>query len=261
VNVVLDVASRPVIAHRGGRARGPENTLEAMHLGIADGADAIELDVHLSADGEVVVIHDATVDRTTDGIGAVAAMSFADLRSRDAGSRFTGVRAASDRSRPCRIPTLSEVLESFPRTPLVIELKTPAASLPTRSLIEKHRAEERCLVDSFHAEALVAFEGSRIARGPSRDGLVRLIARTALPIGRRATVEPAALCIPRRYRGFPLPVKRLAALMRAAGKPVHVWTVDEPAEALELWRTGVSGIVTDDVRAILAARGALRKTS
>ena len=70
MNVLFDVGARPVIAHRGGRARAPENTLEAMQLGIAEGADAIEFDVRLTADGEVVVIHDATVDRTTDGSGA-----------------------------------------------------------------------------------------------------------------------------------------------------------------------------------------------
>jgi glycerophosphoryl diester phosphodiesterase len=143
--------------------------------------------------------------------------------------------------------------------PLIVEVKTPAASAATRALIERDGAEDRCLVDSFHGEALTAFGGSRIALGPSRDGLVRLIARTLLPIGARANVRPAALCIPRRYRGFPLPVRRLAALMRAAGKPVHVWTVNQPAGALELWRMGVSGIVTDDVRAMVAARADFQK--
>ena len=260
MNVVLDPSARPVIAHRGGRARGPENTLESMRAGLNDGADAIELDVHLSADGEVVVIHDATVDRTTDGSGAVADMTQADLRSLDAGCRFRG-DASSIGSEPCRIPSLSAVLESFPDTPLIIEVKTPAASSRTRALIETHRAEKRCLVDSFHAEALVAFQGSRIARGPSRDGLVRLIARALLPIVGSASVEPAALCIPRRYRGFPLPVKRLASLMCSAGKPVHVWTVNAAAEARELWALGVSGMVTDDVRAIVTARSELRKSS
>lgn len=110
MNIVLDPAARPVIAHRGGRARGPENTLEAMERGVADGADAIELDVHLSADGEVVVIHDLTVERTTDGTGRIAEMRYADLRSLDAACRFTAAGSASGFGRPCRIPALSEVL-------------------------------------------------------------------------------------------------------------------------------------------------------
>ncbi|HLA14672.1 MAG TPA: glycerophosphodiester phosphodiesterase family protein, partial [Gemmatimonadaceae bacterium] len=165
MNVLLDVTAKPVIAHRGGRAHAPENTLEAMQRGVAAGADAIELDVHCCASSEIVVIHDATVDRTTDGCGTVAGMTLADLRSLDAGARFSGAKAR------CGVPTLAEVIESFPETPLIIELKTPAASAATRALIEKHNAESRCLVDSFHASALEIFRGSSIARGPSRDGV------------------------------------------------------------------------------------------
>jgi glycerophosphoryl diester phosphodiesterase len=252
MNPLLDVAAKPVIAHRGGPARAPENTLEAMHLGIAEGADALELDVHLCADGDVVVIHDETVDRTTDGSGAVNSMSLADIRSLDAGCRFSGMQPHPAVTRPCRIPTLNEVLESFPRTPLIIEVKTRAASLQTRKLIEKHGAENRCLVDSLHADALGVFRGSRIARGPSRNGVARLIVRSFLHIG--GTVDPSALCIPRTYRGYPLPVERLAALMRAVAKPVHVWTVNDPQEALDLWGLGVTGMITDDVPAMISAR-------
>jgi len=252
VNVLFDVTAKPVIAHRGGRAMAPENTLRAMELGVAAGADAIELDVHCCASGDVVVIHDATVDRTTDGSGAVAAMTLDDLRSLDASCRFAGGQA--ERIGRCRIPTLGEVLESFPATPVIIELKTAEASRLTRELIEKHGAEDRCLVDSFHADALEAFRGSRIARGPSRDGLARLIASCFLPRSVGPAVELDAICTPRNYRGLPLPVRRLAALLRSSGKPTHVWTVNDPAEARELWRQGVCGIITDDVAAMVAAR-------
>lgn len=248
MNILFDVTAKPVIAHRGGRARGPENTLETMQLGLAAGADAIELDVHRCASGEIVVIHDSTIDRTTDGSGAVAGMTLADLRSVDAGARFRSAKMS------CRIPTLAEVFESFRRTPLIIELKTPAASAATRALIEKHDAESRCLVDSFHASALEHFRGSRIARGPSRDGVARLIAGCFLPRPLRPPVELDAICIPRRYRGLPLPVKRLAALLRASAKPTHIWTVNDPAEARELWGRGVCGMITDDVAAMIAAR-------
>jgi glycerophosphoryl diester phosphodiesterase len=254
VNVLFDVNERPVIAHRGGRARAPENTLEAMQLGMADGADAIEFDVRLSADGEVVVIHDATVDRTTDGSGAVERMTLADLRSLDAGRGSSRIEAHQVARGACRIPTLVEVLESFPGTPLIIEVKAPAASIPTRALIEKHGAEARCLVDSFHSNALAVFRGSRIARGASRNGVIRLIASSFLHSRALLPVELSALCIPHTYRGLPLPVERLVAIMRSASKPTHIWTVNDPGEALELWGLGVSGIITDDPRAILAAR-------
>ncbi len=255
MNVLFDINAKPVIAHRGGGARAPENTLEAMRLGIAEGAEAIEFDVHLCADGEVVVIHDDTVDRTTDGTGAVAGLTLADLRSLDAACRFSGVQPHPVMSSsPCRIPTLGEVLEGFPGTPLIIEVKTPAASVQARSLIEKHGAEGRCLVDSVHSDALDVFRGSRIARGPSRNGVIRLLARSFLHTRSWFAVELDALCIPRNHRGLPLPVKRTAALLRSEGKPTHIWTVNDPAEAHELWELGACGMITDDVPAILAAR-------
>jgi len=253
VNVLLDVTAKPVIAHRGGRARAAENTLRAMELGVAAGADAIELDVHRCASGEVVVIHDATLDRTTDGTGPVAAMTLADLRSLDAGCRFSG-GPGRDVVR-CRIPTLAEVFETFPNTPLIIELKTAEVSEATRALIERHAAQDRCLVDSFHAEALAAFSTTCIARGPSSNGVTRLIVRSFLRT-RWPAVELNALCIPRRYRGFPLPVSRIAALLRSEGKPTHIWTVNDPGEAHDMWRRGACGMVTDDVPALLNARRA-----
>lgn len=258
MNVLLDVGEKPVIAHRGGLARAPENTLEAMQLAIAAGADAIEFDVHVCAGGEVVVIHDATVDRTTDGTGAVRGMTLKDLRSLDAGCRFRGVETYPSAPRPCRIPTLTEVFETFPQTPLIIEVKTPAASGQTRALIEKHSAEDRCLVDSFHSEALDIFRGSRIARGPSRNGIIRLLARSFLHTRTLFAVELDALCIPRTHHGLPLPVERISALLRSTGKPTHIWTVNDPAEAHELWELGASGMITDDVPAILAARRTYR---
>ena len=256
MNVLLDISANAVVAHRGGRARGPENTLEAMRLGVAAGADAIELDVHCSADGDVVVIHDATVERTTDGTGAVRGKTLADLRSLDAGCRFTPV--SGDRvAGTARIPTLAEVFEEFPHTAIIIELKTSAASAATRAVIERHAAEDRCIVDSFHADALEIFRGSRIARGPARGGVARLIARSWLGT-QSPGVEFDVICIPRSYRGLPLPVARIATLLRRENKPTHIWTVNDPEEALDLWRLGVAGIITDDVPAIVAARRAYR---
>ncbi|MBC7789635.1 MAG: hypothetical protein H7Z74_06800, partial [Anaerolineae bacterium] len=158
----------------------------------------------------------------------------------------------------CRIPTLDSVLESFPEIPIIVEVKTPRASALTRSLIEKHGAASRCLVDSFHAEALEIFRGSGIPHGPSRDGVARLIARSYLGT-RWPAVELAAICIPRRYRRFPLPVERIAALLRREGKPTHIWTVNDASEAAFLWRLGICGMVTDDVPAIVAARSALKQ--
>ena len=252
--MLLELDRRPVIAHRGGAARAPENTLEAMRLGIADGADGLEFDVRLSADGEVVVIHDATVDRTTDGAGSVERMTLSELRSLDAGFRFNAGPPDPARKIKYRIPTLDEVLRSFPGIPLIIEIKAPLAASETRRLIEKHGADGRCLVDSFSSTALTVFRGSRIARGAGRSGVAAMVAKSCT--GARSPVPEyvSALCIPQTYYGVPLPVKRLAAIMRSAGRPTHIWTVNRPEEARAMWGLGASGIITDNVPLILAAR-------
>ena len=254
MNVLLALDRRPVIAHRGGSARAPENTLEAMRLAIADGADGLEFDVRLSADGEVVVIHDSTVDRTTDGAGAVERMTLAKLISLDAGFRFSSRRVDSGNTIKTHIPTLDEVLQSFPGIPLLIEIKALLAASPTRRLIEKHRAEDRCLVDSFSSSALKVFRDSHIARGAGRSEVIRLLAKSFTGAPAPVPRDVSALSIPRTYHGVPLPVRLLAGTMRRARKPTHIWTVNHPDEARAMWRLGASGIITDDVPVIVAAR-------
>lgn len=260
MNILTDVTARPVIAHRGGRAGAPENTIETMRRGLADGADAIELDVRLSADGVVVVIHDPTVDRTTDGSGVVAQMALAELKSLDAGARFGPQRRATGQHGRQRIPTLAEVLEEFPHVALLIEVKELQAAVPTRTLIEARLAEGRCVVDSLSSRLLDPFRGSRIPRGAGRSGAIRLLAESFLGGPSPIAADIAALCIPPDYHRVPLPVGRLIAAMRAAHKPTHIWTVNEPADALRLWRLGARGIITDDVPAIVAARSRYSET-
>ncbi len=225
-----------------------------MRLAIADGAEAIEFDVRLSADGEVVVIHDATVDRTTDGTGAVERMTLAELISLDAGFRFSARSADPVTTVKTRIPTLDQVLRSFPRIPLLIEIKAPLAASATRRLIEKHGSQDRCLVDSFSSMALNVFRDSRIARGAGRSGMIKLLARSFTGAPSPVHSDVSALSIPRTYYGVPLPVRHLAATMRSARKPTHIWTVNHPDEARAMWALGASGIITDDVPVILAAR-------
>ena len=252
MNALLEIGPRLVIAHRGGATHAPENTLEAMRLAVAGGADAVEFDVRLSADGDVMVIHDPTVDRTTNGTGRVDRMTVAELKSLDAGFRFNGLTSGPAVTGKHRIPTLGEVLEGLPGVPLLIEIKLPSAAMATRRLIEKHGAEDRCVVGSFDEETLRVFRNSRIASIASRRGVIRLLVRSFT--GSRFPGEVSALSIPLKYNGVPLPVKRLVDTMRSAGKPTHIWTVNAPEEALALWELGASGMVTDDVPVILAAR-------
>jgi glycerophosphoryl diester phosphodiesterase len=258
VHPILDTSRRSVVGHRGNRAHAPENTLESFAQAVVLGVDALEFDVHLSADGVPVVHHDRTLDRTTSGTGPIAARTVAELQALDAGMHWTADDGRSHpyRDRGIRVPTLAELLDAFADVPLLIEIKTPAASLAVRRVLERHGATPRAVVDAFEAAALVPFRASSIAIGSARGDVARLLATTLT--GRRPrAVAYRAVCVPLAYRGLPLPVTRFASALRPLGVPVHVWTVNDVRVAMALWRAGIAGIITDDPGAMLQARAAL----
>lgn len=258
MNILLDLSRRPVIGHRGNRAHAPENTLESFAQAVAAGADAIELDVRLSADGVAVVIHDPNVQRTTEGSGDVAGMTFSQLRALDAGARFTtdGGKSFPYRGKGHRIPSFDEVLEAFPETPTLIELKTAEAAAAVRRSIEAHHAEERTVVDSMEAQALQVFADSKIPVGASRSDVIRVMTEVLLHL----PLTPfafRALCVPPSYRGLPVPLRRFARVAPSQNCVVHVWTINDPAVATGLWLDGIHGIISDDPATMLRARALL----
>lgn len=258
MNVLLDPGSRPVIGHRGNRAHAPENTIESFAQAVAAGADAIELDVRVSSDGVPVVIHDPHVRRTTSGSGDIARMTFPEIRALDAGARFTtdGGKTYPYRGKGHRIPSFDEVLEAFPSTPTLIEIKTAAAAQAVRRSIETHHAEGRTVVESMEGAALQAFSDSSIAIGAARADVVR--AMSELLLGLPLTPFAfRALCLPLSYYGLPIPVRRFARVAPSQNCVVHVWTVNDSRVATSLWLDGVSGIVSDDPAAMLRARALL----
>ncbi|HEX6670022.1 MAG TPA: glycerophosphodiester phosphodiesterase [Gemmatimonadales bacterium] len=258
MNPLLDPDARVVIAHRGASAEAPENTLPAFEAAVRHGADSIELDVRLTADGAPVVIHDDILDRTTDRTGPVAALTLAELRAVDAGWSFTpdGGRTHPFRGGEVRIPTLGEVLWAFPRLTVLVEIKEPAAQEAVRRVLLQEEAAERCAVASEYREALLAFDQPPFARGASSPEISALYWAAML---RRP--RPAAgyrlLSVPLRHRGVPVPTRGFIAAARASGCPVHVWTVDSPDTARRLWRRGVSGIVTNVPGTMVEARRSL----
>lgn len=223
----------------------PENTIEGMREAFRHGADAVEFDLRVTRDGHVVVIHDATVDRTTEGSGAVAAMTLAELRELNAGANFPAQGIY-------RVPLFAEVIESFADRHLLIEIKDPAAADPARRLIEQLGAQSRCMVDSYHDSALETFRKSGIPVGAGRAGTAQLLKSFFLL--RKARVEYDGMCVPPRYRNVPLPIGILSRIAARSSKTIHVWTVNSAAEARGLWLAGVNGIISDDVRPILAER-------
>jgi glycerophosphoryl diester phosphodiesterase len=258
VNPLLDPDARLVIAHRGASADAPENTLPAFEAAVRQGADALELDVRLTADGAPVVIHDATLDRTTDRAGPVGAVTLADLRSADAGRHFTPDRGRTHpyRGRDVRIPTLGEVLWAFPGLPVLVEIKEPAAQEAVRRVLRQEDAAERCVVASEHREALAGFEEPPFVRGACAAEISALY-WAALLRRRPPTAGYRMLSVPLRHRGLPVPTIAFVAAARALGCAVHVWTVDAPDTARRLWRRGVSGIVSNVPGRMAAVRDSL----
>jgi glycerophosphoryl diester phosphodiesterase len=250
MNVLIDPAAHPVIAHRGDSAHAPENTFAAFDQAVALGADALELDVRLTRDGVPVVIHDETVDRTTDGRGAVDSHTLAELQRLDAGARYTpdGGRTFPYRGAGVCVPLLQELVERYRELPLLIELKLPSAAEPTRRVLDQCNAVPRTLVDSMVHAAVEPFRGNGgatetvIATGASVDDVLRLIRR----LWRTASLPYKALCVPRWYRGLRVPVVVLSRAAKRAGVVTHVWTVNAPSVARRLWQAGVQGIITDD---------------
>ena len=253
--ILIDPAARLVIAHRGDSAHFPENTIPSFDRALELGADAIEFDLRVSRDGEVVVIHDPTVDRTTDGTGAVSSLTFAELKRLDAGARFSadGGRTFPFRGRGLTIPTFDEMLARYASIPLLIEVKLPDAGRRAPAILDRHGASRRVVLDSTDADALEPFRGLPFTTGASLRDIVSILPRAlvGLPLGQ---VPYRAFCLPEWYNGIPVPVRRLARAGRRAGFPTHVWTVNDPGTAESLWRDGINGIISDDPATMLALR-------
>jgi len=250
-----------VIAHRGGAALWPENTLVAFRHAVALGADVLELDVRASADGRVVVIHDATVDRTTDGRGAVATLTLAELRRLDAAYRFTldGGRTFPQRGRGIAIPTLDALLAALPDARLSIEIKPPAAPLAGAvcTALRAMNASERVTVASFDSGGLDRFRElcPGVATGATPREVVRFVTASALRILPIPRLAAAVLQLPERWRGVPVLTPRVLAAAHAHGLPVHAWVIDDAVDMRRLVALGVDGVVTDRPDVLLAVLG------
>jgi glycerophosphoryl diester phosphodiesterase len=252
---LLALDQRLVIAHRGASGEAPENTIEAMAIALKQGADALEFDIRLSADGVPVVIHDATVDRTTDRHGEVRRLTLAELQAADAGYHFSpdGGHTYPWRGLGVRIPTLADALERFPARPLLIEIKVVEATEGVRSAIVAHNATDRAVVASFQEKALQAVCRPPFSACASQPWIAGLKLRTVLRLaGRRG--YPKAYAVPDYYRRIEVPTRSFVRAAHALGCPVHVWTVNDAERARLLWNRGVSGIITNFPAVMVARR-------
>ncbi|MEP7118414.1 MAG: glycerophosphodiester phosphodiesterase [Acidobacteriota bacterium] len=243
-------SDRPLVfGHRGGAKLGPENTITAFARGLAAGADGVECDVRLSADGVAVVIHDPTLDRTTDRTGPVGALSAVALARVDATCRFQPADPALAVTAPVGVPTLQDVLEQFPGARVIIELKDTDDRLAyaVAALVLALGAQERVCVGSFNPTVLATLRAIApgIVTSASRSEAQRTLARSWIPFPRFGAAAYRAFQVPERSGR--LHVVRPAFVRQAhrEGAVVQVWTVDAPDDVRRLLDYGVDGLISD----------------
>jgi glycerophosphoryl diester phosphodiesterase len=243
-------SSRPqVFAHRGGCALGPENTIAAFDLGLAAGADGLELDVHLSSDGVVVVCHDDTLDRTTDGTGRLALRSAAELSRLDAGCRFVDAHGASPfRAQGIGIPMLRDVLRRYRDVPVIVEMKLDSRQMgvAVAEAVRGAGAVDRVCAAGYGARSLAAVRSElpELATSAShpevRLGLYRSWA--GIPV-RRAPYD--AYQVPELAGFLRVVSPRFVKHAHLAGVKVQVWTVDDEPDMARLLDWGVDGLISN----------------
>lgn len=242
------LAGRPLlIAHRGGARLAPENTMAAFRRAVELWrADMLELDVRLTLDGEVVVVHDATVDRTTDGSGDVAARTWPELRELDAGHRFTdGEGRTTFRGEGVTIPRFEEVLEAFPDVRLAVEPKAAEAAAPLAELVRRHGAGHRVVLGAEHEANRKGARGTRAALGASRSQVRPWVFLHATPLGPLYTPGVDVFQVPEAHDGRRIVTPRFVEEAHRRNIPVHVWTVDDEGAMRRLLALGVDGIQSD----------------
>lgn len=251
-----------VIAHRGGRRVGPECTLPTYEAAWAAGADVLEADVQMTADGVVVIMHDTTVDRTTDGTGPLNALTLDELRALDAGYTYGEEEGYPFRGTGRIVPTLDELLTALPDAPVTLEIKQddPPMIDALLAVLDAHDARGRVVVAAYD-------DGTTAALREAAPDLLtamafgEVVSWITLPPGSDpGNWQPPGhfLQIPVAQAGFELVTAENLAHARLHGVRMHPYTINDPDEMRLLVEMGVDGIITDDpvtLRALIDAQG------
>lgn len=252
-------------AHRGGAALWPENTLEAFRGALELGFRYIETDLHMTRDGAIVCFHDATLERTTDGVGRLRDLRLDRLRALDAGYRFTpdGERFPF-RGQGIVVPTLEEALALHPALRLNVEIKQrePAMEAALWRAIDRLDAHDRLLVAAEHDPLVHRFRalrpGASMPTSPGARGVFRFWAGVRTGLHRFDRYPFDALQVPVAWNGLTVVDRAFVEAAHDHRLRVHVWTIDEPDEMHRLLDLGVDGVMTDRpdrLAEVFAARG------
>ncbi len=240
-----------VIAHRGGRSLGPENTLYTYRRAVDLGVDVLEIDVHLTRDNHLAVIHDKTVDRTTNGSGTVESYKLADLQKLDAAYRWSadGGNPFSLRGKGIKIPSLPQVFKTFPRMRINIEIKDPkpAAINSLCRTIQDHNMSQKVMIASFSAGALKKFRAlcPAVATSAGASEAIWFYALQKMHMEAAYSPDAQTLQVPENYGDLQVTNKRFVEAAHARNMRVQVWTINDIDSMKRLLGQGVDGIMTD----------------
>jgi glycerophosphoryl diester phosphodiesterase len=245
---------RRLYAHRGASAERPENTLIAFQRAVELDVDALEMDVHLTRDDQLIVVHDDTADRMTGAQLAWATLDLDDAQRLDAGWGFI----ARDGSRPfagqgIHVPTFEEVLVTFPEMQINVDLKGERSITAMLELVRRLRAEERVTLASFQTATAVAIRRRGYAgeTALSQGEVATLLAMPAL-LWRQLPFTGTAAQVPTHQGPLHFDRPSFVAKCHSLGLRVDFWTIDDPSEAARLLELGADGIISNDPAALRA---------
>ena len=240
-----------VFAHRGGGGLIPENTLEAFVYSAQMGVDALELDVHATADGTLVVHHDTAVDRTTSGRGRVNELTLEAIKKLDAGYHFSldGGETFPFRGQGITVPTLREIFAALPEMTFNIEPKqhTPSIVAPLCALIRERKMTAKTIIGSFNQTTIDDFRRQcpEVATSASPSEVSKFLALQKTGLADSYSPPMQALQVPRNLGSLAVVSKEFVEAAHQSNLKVHVWTINETAEMQRLIELGVDGIMTD----------------
>lgn len=254
-----------IFGHRGAAGEFPENTLFSFQRALEAGASCLETDVHATRDGHLVLFHDETLERTTNGSGRLKDRTLKEIRGLDAGYRFSADGGATFpfRGAGLRIPTLEEFFGRFPGVKVTLEIKQaePAVEEGLLDLVARTDRLEDVLIASEQDVIMkrILRSGVRVATSFSAAEVADFLRSPNLPASSLSPSPGRALQVPERWGEVELVSEKFVQAARVRELEVHVWTVNEPPDMERLLALGVDGIVTDfpgRLAALVKARGA-----
>src|SRR6266542_707947 len=249
-----DIHRPLVIAHQGGDGLWPGDTMYAYENAVKIGADVLEMDAHITKDGQIVLVHDEKVDRTTDGTGLIEELTLVELKQLDAAYKWSinNGKTFPYRGQGIQVATLNELFQKFPQIRYVIEIKLTQNPIdkPLCDLIRKHNMQNKVVIASFHDVAMQNFRRTcpEVATSASRGEVTKFVLLSKVFLS--GLVAPQYQSIqppydPKESRNIPIMTKRFIREAHAKNIAVEPWTVDNPQLMKQYIEWGVDGIMTD----------------